>query len=156
MESATVGRRRALGRAIGIGVATENENAPERVDGWKIRRGIRGVVEGGPERRRSARAYARDLSKHCVYAYLTIELDPVFEGLDAELSPAAHRARLLVSSTKARRDSGTGETPATPPEMHPWSHNWEGSRSRPSIIPELHAPVNKGRRRRLCSRLSPL
>ena len=55
MESATVGRRRDKARALGMGVATENENAPERVDGWKIRGGIRGVVEGpeGAEEKRA-------------------------------------------------------------------------------------------------------
>jgi hypothetical protein len=31
---------------IGVATENENENAPERVDGWKIRGGIRGVVEG--------------------------------------------------------------------------------------------------------------
>ena len=99
-------------------------NTPPSRDRWKkIRREIRGVVEGGSGRRRSERAYPRDLSERCIYAYLTVELDLVFERLDAELSPAAHRARPSDSSTKAIRDSGTGEFPAAPPdEMHPWSY----------------------------------
>jgi hypothetical protein len=113
MESATVGRRR-------------DKRAYRRRDRKRKRKrpGARGRMEDSgrdsrrrgrsPGRRRSARGCPRGLRGHRVHAYLSIKLDPVFEGLDAELSPAAHRARLVVSST------GRDEirAPADPPP-HP-------------------------------------
>lgn len=116
MESATVGRRRDKRAGSESASRPKTKTKTPRsasTDGrfgagfeasWKVRKG----------RRRSARGCPRGLRGHRVHAYLSIELDPVFEGLDAELSPAAHRARLVVSST--RRDEI--RAPADPPP-HP-------------------------------------
>lgn len=116
MESATVGRQRdKRARSESASRPKTKTKTPRSAstDGrfgagfeasWKVRKG----------RRRSARGCPRGLRGHRVHAYLSIELDPVFEGLDAELSPAAHRARLVVSST--RRDEI--RAPADPPP-HP-------------------------------------
>ena len=116
MESATVGRRRDK-RARSEWASRPKTKTPRSAstDGrfgagfeasWKVRKG----------RRRSARGCPRGLRGHRVHAYLSIELDPVFEGLDAELSPAAHRARLVVSTARRRYEI---RAPANPPAHRP-------------------------------------
>ena len=113
MESATVGRRRDAAR-------DRNGRRDRKRKRPRARRRMEDSARDSrrrgrsPGRRRSARGSPRGLRGHCVHAYLSIELDPVFEGLDAELSPAAHRARPVVSST--RRDEI--RAPANPPP-HP-------------------------------------
>lgn len=150
MESATVGRRRALGRAIGMGVATENENAPERVDGWKIRRGIRGVVEGprggGEARGEVLGVQGVTASTRTCPSSSTLCLKGSMRNFPRPLI-----VRVSWSPAPGETRFGHRRIPHHTPEMHPSGYTWEGSRSRPSMTLELPAPVMKGRSRRLRS-----